>query len=327
MSAKLITLIVPVYNEEETIPIFYKEIRTNLERLTKEAPLNSEYQYELLFINDGSKDSTEKVLSDLSESDPNVKVVNFTRNFGKEAAMFAGLDHCSGEAIIPIDVDLQDPLDVIPQMLQRYEKGADVVLAKRADRSTDSFLKRKTAEWFYSLHNLISPPPKIEPNVGDFRLMSRAVVENVKLLRERNVFMKGLLSWPGAEHIEIVEYVRNQRVAGQSKFNAWKLWNFALDGITSFSTAPLRIWTYIGLIISSLSFLYALKLIIGKLVFDNPVPGYPSVMVGILFLGGVQLIGIGVLGEYIGRIYTEVKNRPRYIVKNKKGFSDTNLDR
>ena len=168
MSAKLITLIVPVYNEEETIPIFYKEIRTNLERLTKEAPLNSEYQYELLFINDGSKDSTEKVLNDLSESDPNVKVVNFTRNFGKEAAMFAGLEHCCGEAIIPIDVDLQDPLNVIPQMLQRYEKGADVVLAKRADRSTDSFLKRKTAEWFYSLHNLISPPPRLNRMSGTF---------------------------------------------------------------------------------------------------------------------------------------------------------------
>ena len=160
MAKKLITLIVPVLNEEETIPIFYEQIRTTLQQLTDEANLTAQYQYELLFINDGSKDTTEKILNDLSGSDPNVKVVNFTRNFGKEAAMFAGLEHCSGEAIIPIDVDLQDPLDVIPQMLHRYEKGADVVLAKRSDRSTDSFLKRKTAEWFYTLHNLISPPPR-----------------------------------------------------------------------------------------------------------------------------------------------------------------------
>ncbi|HAJ3976863.1 TPA: glycosyltransferase, partial [Escherichia coli] len=228
-------------------------------------------------------------------------------------ALFAGLDHASGDAVIPIDVDLQDPIEVIPHLIEKWQAGADMVLAKRSDRSTDGRLKRKTAEWFYKLHNKISTP-KIEENVGDFRLMSREVVENIKLLPERNLFMKGILSWVGGQ-TDIVEYVRAERVAGISKFNGWKLWNLALEGITSFSTFPLRVWTYIGLFVASISFLYGAWMIIDTLVFGNPVRGYPSLLVSILFLGGVQLIGIGVLGEYIGRIYLETKSRPKYILK------------
>ncbi len=303
-----ISLIVPVFNEEEAIPIFYKTVREN-EELKK-------YDIEILFINDGSKDSTENIINALAVSDKLVIPLSFTRNFGKEPALFAGLDHATGDAVIPIDVDLQDPIEVIPQLIEKWQQGADVVLAKRTDRSTDRWLKRKTAEWFYKLHNKISIP-KIEENVGDFRLMSRYTVENIKELPERNLFMKGILSWVGG-NVEVVEYTRAERSAGESKFNGWKLWNLALEGITSFSTFPLRMWTYIGLFVAAISFIYGGWMIIDKLLWGNPVPGYPSLLVSILFLGGVQLIGIGVLGEYIGRIYTESKQRPRYLLKGKK---------
>lgn len=300
-----ISLVVPVFNEEEAIPIFYKTVREN-EELKK-------HEVEIIFINDGSKDSTESIINALAIADSLVKPLSFTRNFGKEPALFAGLDHATGDAVIPIDVDLQDPIDVIPVLIEKWREGADVVLAKRTDRSTDGWLKRKTAEWFYKLHNKISTP-KIEENVGDFRLMSRETVENIKLLPERNLFMKGVLSWVGG-NVDIVEYTRAERSAGESKFNGWKLWNLALEGITSFSTFPLRMWTYIGLFVAALSFVYGGWMIIDKLIWDNPVPGYPSLLVSILFLGGIQLIGIGVLGEYIGRIYTESKQRPKYLLK------------
>lgn len=298
-----ISLVVPVFNEEDAIPIFYQAVR-------KELP---EHEVEIVFINDGSKDSTESIINALAVSDPLVKPLSFTRNFGKEPALFAGLEHATGDAVIPIDVDLQDPIEVIPQLIAKWQEGADVVLAKRTDRSTDGHLKRKTAEWFYRLHNKISSP-KIEENVGDFRLMSRETVEHIKLLPERNLFMKGVLSWVGGR-VEVVEYTRAERVAGTTKFNGWKLWNLALEGITSFSTFPLRMWTYIGLAVAALSFLYGAWMIVDKMLWGNPVRGYPSIMVSILFLGGVQLIGIGMLGEYIGRIYIESKARPRYILK------------
>lgn len=302
-----ISLVVPVFNEEDAIPIFYQAVRRDL----------AAYEVEIVFINDGSKDGTERIINALAVSDPLVKPLSFTRNFGKEPALFAGLEHATGDAVIPIDVDLQDPIEVIPQLIAKWQEGADVVLAKRTDRSTDGHMKRKTAEWFYRLHNKISSPT-IEENVGDFRLMSRETVEHIKLLPERNLFMKGILSWVGGR-VEVVEYTRAERVAGITKFNGWKLWNLALEGITSFSTFPLRMWTYIGLVVAALSFLYGAWMIVDKVLWGNPVRGYPSIMVSILFLGGVQLIGIGVLGEYIGRIYVETKQRPRFIVKNQKG--------
>ena len=302
----IISLIVPVFNEEDAIPIFYSSVKKEL----------SNYIVEIIFINDGSKDKTEQIINNLSESDEFVKSISFTRNFGKEPALFAGLEAASGDAIIPIDVDLQDPIKVIPELIDRWVDGADVVLAKRIDRSTDGHLKRKTAEWFYRLHNMISSP-KIEENVGDFRLMSRETVEHIKLLPERNLFMKGILSWVGGR-VDVVEYSRAERVAGISKFNGWKLWNLALEGITSFSTFPLRIWTYIGIFVAACSFFYGSYMLIDTILFGNPVKGYTSIMVSMLFLGGVQLIGIGVLGEYIGRIYIETKQRPKYVLKDKK---------
>lgn len=301
-----ISLVVPVFNEEEAIPIFYQAVRREL----------STYEVEIVFINDGSSDGTGAIINALSVSDALVKPLSFTRNFGKEPALFAGLEHATGDAVIPIDVDLQDPIEVIPRLVEKWQSGADVVLAKRADRSTDGHMKRKTAEWFYRLHNKISSP-KIEENVGDFRLMSRETVEHIKLLPERNLFMKGILSWVGGR-VEVVEYTRAERVAGTTKFNGWKLWNLALEGITSFSTFPLRMWTYIGLAVAALSFLYGAWMIVDKVLWGNPVRGYPSIMASILFLGGVQLIGIGVLGEYIGRIYIETKGRPKYIIKGEK---------
>lgn len=300
-----ISLVVPVFNEEEAVPLFYEVVRREL----------SQYEVEIVFINDGSKDGTEGIINALSISDSLVKSISFTRNFGKEPALFAGLESATGDAIIPIDVDLQDPISVIPKLVERWQEGADVVLAKRTDRSADGHMKRKTAEWFYKLHNKISSP-KIEENVGDFRLMSREIVEHIKLLPERNLFMKGVLSWVGGR-VEVVEYTRADRVAGTSKFNGWKLWNLALEGITSFSTFPLRMWTYIGLLVAAASFIYGAWMIFDTLAFGNPVRGYPSIIVSILFLGGVQLIGIGVLGEYIGRIYTETKKRPKYIIKSR----------
>lgn len=300
-----ISLVVPVFNEEEAIPIFYKTVR-EFEEL-------QQHEVEIVFINDGSKDATEAVITWIALNDPLVVLLSFTRNFGKEPALFAGLDHATGDAIIPIDVDLQDPIEVIPHLIRKWQDGADMVLAKRTDRSTDGRMKRKSAEWFYKLHNKISNP-QIEENVGDFRLMSREVVENIRKMPERNLFMKGVLSWVGGR-TDVVEYARAERVAGNSKFNGWKLWNLALEGITSFSTFPLRMWTYIGLAVACLSFLYGAWMILDTLAFGNPVRGYPSILVSILFLGGVQLIGIGVLGEYIGRIYVETKKRPRYILK------------
>ncbi|MEN4735799.1 glycosyltransferase family 2 protein [Pantoea agglomerans] len=300
-----ISLVVPVFNEEDAIRYFYSDVRYK--------EFLKPYEIEIVFVDDGSTDFTPQLMKDMQESDPLVRNVFFTRNFGKEAALFAGIESATGDAIIPIDVDLQDPLEVIPKLIDRWQSGADMVLAKRTDRSTDGHMKRKTAEWFYRLHNKISSP-KIEENVGDFRLMSRTVVESIKLLPERNLFMKGILSWVGGR-TDIVEYTREKRVAGTTKFNGWKLWNLALEGITSFSTFPLRMWTYIGFFVAGLSFIYGIWMIVDKIFWGNPVAGYSSLLVSILFLGGVQLIGIGVLGEYIGRIYIETKQRPRFISK------------
>jgi glycosyltransferase involved in cell wall biosynthesis len=304
----MISLVVPVYNEQETISLFHQAIKNN-------ADLAAE-TIEIIFVNDGSKDNTLSEINTLLSQYPNIVLVDLSRNFGKEAALLAGLHHASGEAVIPMDVDLQDPVEVIPQLIAKWREGYDVVLAKRIDRSSDSRLKYKTASWFYALHNKISHPA-IEEHAGDFRLMSRKVIEALKSLPENQLFMKGLLSWVGF-NTALVEYTRPKRIAGETKFNGWKLWNLALEGITGFSTVPLRIWSYLGGLISIFSFIFATYLIIDKIFFGNPVSGYPSIMVVILFLGGVQLIGIGVLGEYIGRIYMESKKRPTYIVNQIK---------
>jgi glycosyltransferase involved in cell wall biosynthesis len=301
-----LSLVVPLFNEEQAVKVFYQAVR--------QEPALRDYTVEIVFINDGSTDRTAENTRAIALVDHDVVLINLSRNFGKEAALFAGLEHARGDAVIPMDVDLQDPVEVIPQLLAEWQKGADVVLAKRRDRSTDGYLKRHSASLFYHLLNHIAYP-HIEENVGDFRLMDRKVVDVIKALPEQQLFMKGVLSWAGFD-VAIVEYNRAPRVIGQSKFNAWKLWNLALDGITSFSTLPLRLWSYIGGCISLLALVYAGYLVLDKVLFGNAVPGYPSLMTAILFLGGVQLIGIGILGEYVGRIYMEAKHRPRYVVKD-----------
>ncbi|KIH81704.1 glycosyltransferase family 2 protein [Pseudomonas batumici] len=300
-----VSLIVPVFNEEQSIELFHRSVR--------QEPGLRDYQVEIIFINDGSTDDTERVARLLALTDDDTVLINFSRNFGKEPALFAGLEFASGDAVIPIDVDLQDPIDVIPKLINVWKDGADVVLAKRKSRAVDSYLKRKLATMFYHLLNRIAYP-HIEENVGDFRLMDRKVVDVVKTLPEHQLFMKGVLSWAGFT-TRMIEYDRAPRAAGDSRFNGWKLWNLALEGITSFSTLPLRLWTYVGGGVSLLALLYAIYMVVDKVVWGNSVPGYPSLMTAILFLGGVQLIGIGILGEYVGRIYMETKHRPRYVIR------------
>jgi glycosyltransferase involved in cell wall biosynthesis len=301
-----ISLIVPVFNEEQSIDLFYRAVRREL--------LLDGAEVEIVFINDGSTDGTSERAAALARADHQVIVINFSRNFGKEPALFAGLEHATGDAVIPMDVDLQDPISVIPLLIEQWHKGADVVLAKRRDRHSDSYLKRHSASMFYLLLNRIAYT-RIEENVGDFRLMDRKVVDVIRALPEHQLFMKGVLSWAGFNTV-VVEYERAPRVAGDSKFNGWKLWNLALEGVTSFSTVPLRLWTYVGGAVSIFAVLYAVYMVLDKVINGNGVPGYPSLMTAILFLGGVQLIGIGILGEYIGRIYIEAKHRPRYVIKD-----------
>jgi glycosyltransferase involved in cell wall biosynthesis len=300
-----VSLVVPVFNEEHALDAFYRAVR--------EEPGLRGHHVDIVFINDGSSDGTAQVARAIALADHDVSLVNLSRNFGKEAALFAGLEYATGAAVVPMDVDLQDPVNVLPQLIETWQDGADVVLAKRRNRASDGYLKRHSASLFYHLLNRIAYT-HIEENVGDFRLMDRKVVDVIKALPEQQLFMKGVLSWAGFT-VAIVEYDRAPRAVGQSKFNAWKLWNLALDGITSFSTLPLRLWSYIGGCISLLALVYAGFLVLDKVLFGNAVPGYPSLMTAILFLGGVQLIGIGILGEYVGRIYMEAKHRPRYVVK------------
>ena len=301
-----ISIICPCYNEEEVIDIFLKEVTPVLKKTKR--------TYEIIFINDGSRDRTLDVLIEAKKNHDHLRIINLSRNFGKEAAMTAGLDVAKGEVVIPIDVDLQDPPELIEEFLEKWEEGYDVVVAKRADRTTDSFAKKLSAEYFYKFHNKISNV-KMPNNVGDYRLMTRRVVQAILALPENQRFMKGLFAWVGFK-TAIVEYKRESRVAGETSFNGWKLWNFAMEGITSFSTVPLRIWLYIGMFISFIAFVYGSFIVIKTLVFGIDLPGYASMLAAVLFLGGIQLMGIGILGEYIGRLYMEAKRRPVYIIEN-----------
>ncbi|OXS30173.1 MAG: bactoprenol glucosyl transferase [Desulfovibrio sp. MES5] len=301
-----LSLVVPVYNEADVIDIFVSRIN----EVFADAP---HIALELVFVNDGSTDNTAEALARLCQHDSRVRVIELSRNFGKEAALTAGLDHVAGQVVVPMDVDLQDPPQLIFNMIDKWREGYDVVLGRRANRDSDTWTKRTFAQWFYSLHNMISSP-KLPVNVGDFRLMDRRVVEALRLLPESRRFMKGLFAWLGFRTCH-VDYVRPARVGGTTKFNGWRLWNFALEGFTSFSTAPLRVWTYVGMVISAISFLYAMIIALKVILLGVDVPGYASMMVAITFLGGLQLIGIGILGEYLGRTYLESKRRPTYVVR------------
>ncbi len=302
----IISIVCPCFNEEEVIEIFLNRIEPVLKEIDK--------SYEIIFINDGSTDATLEVLIDAKNKHNHLRILSLSRNFGKEAALTAGLKNAKGEAVIPIDIDLQDPPELISSFVEKWEEGYDVVLAKRVDRTSDSLTKRLSAKYFYKMYHIISDI-SIPNNVGDYRLMSKKVVKTLNTLPENQRYMKGLFSWVGYK-TAIVEYKREIRVAGETSFNGWRLWNLALDGITSFSTVPLRIWLYFGVIISMLSFTYGSFIIIKTLVLGIDLPGYASLLTIILFLGGIQLIGIGVLGEYIGRIYKEAKRRPTYIIED-----------
>jgi polyisoprenyl-phosphate glycosyltransferase len=305
---KLVSIVVPFYNEGDAVDRFYGALSSVFDAVP-------EVRFEVVCVDDGSRDETLRKLIELVRLDRRFRVVELSRNFGKEAALTAGIDVARGNAVIPIDADLQDPPELIPLLIQKWQEGAEVVLARRTDRSSDSFLKRTTAESFYWLHNRVSNV-KIPKNVGDFRLMDRTVVDALKRLPERQRFMKGLFAWLGFK-TEMVDYVRRPRAASTSKLSAWKLWNFAIEGITSFSTAPLKVWTYIGGIGALLSSVYATFIVFRTLVHGVDIPGYASLLVAILFFGSLQLLSIGILGEYLGRIYMETKQRPTYIVRNR----------
>lgn len=304
----LLSLIVPCYNEEDSAEHLFARVVPVLEAL-------DDLDYEIVCVDDGSRDGTLAKLQMLRRRYGKVKIVELSRNFGKESALTAGLDEANGDIIIPFDADLQDPPEVIPLLVEKWRQGFDVVLAQRVDRQTDTFAKRKAAAMFYRAHNALAPQ-HIPENVGDFRLFTREVLEALKRLPERQRFMKGLFAWVGYKST-VVEYVREARVAGNTKFSGWKLWNFAIEGFTSFSTLPLRVWTYIGSTVAVIAVIYGIFLVARTLVQGNPVPGYASLASIILFLGGIQLIGVGVIGEYVGRIYSETKQRPIYLIRRR----------
>lgn len=307
----LISLVVPCHNEADNIPVFLDRTRAVLEKL-------AEFNYEIIFVNDGSRDATLDILMRAAGEDRRLRVIDLSRNFGKESALTAGIDNARGEAVIPIDADLQHPPEVIPQLIARWQSGYDVVLAERISRLADHSIQRLFSRAFYRIHNSLSEC-EIPENVGDFRLMDRRVVDALRLLPERRRFMKGIFAWVGFRTTR-VKFDVLQRHAGRSSFQGWQLWNLALEGITSFSTVPLRVWTYIGGAISLATLVYAFWMVVRTLLFGIDVPGYASLFSTVLFLGGIQLVGIGVLGEYTGRIYMEVKQRPTYIVRELYGF-------
>ncbi len=320
--APTLSVIVPVKDEEEAIGPFVTRVAPILDGLLP--TLDGRTDWEILFIDDGSEDHTLAAILQAHQRDPRVRAVSLSRNFGKEAALTAGLDFAAGRAVIPIDVDLQDPPEVIGQMLAKWRDGFEVVYGVRTNRESDSLPKRLTADLYYRAHNYLSSD-KIPEHAGDFRLLDRSVVEIIRQMPERNRFMKGLFAWSGFRQAA-VEYERAPRAVGTTKFRYWKLWTLALDGLTSASTMPLRIWSYIGVVIAFFTFLYAVGVIAKTIFFGSDVAGYPSLMVAILFFGGLQLISLGVLGEYVGRILIETKRRPLYVVRTRVGFGEEGLD-
>jgi glycosyltransferase involved in cell wall biosynthesis len=303
-----------VKDEEEGIAPFAARVAPILDRLLPDGA------WEILFIDDGSEDSTLAAIHAAHRAEPRVRALSLSRNFGKEAALSAGLDHAHGRAIVPMDVDLQDPPEVIGEMLEKWREGYEVVYGVRRNRDTDSLPKRLTADLYYRAHNYLSDD-KIPEHAGDFRLLDRSVVDVIRRMPERNRFMKGLFAWGGFRQAA-VEYDRVPRTVGKTKFRYWKLWTLALDGITSASTMPLRIWSYIGVVIALVTLVYALFLIARTALSGVDVPGYASMMVAILFFGSLQLISLGVLGEYVGRILIETKQRPIYVVRQRIGFGE-----
>jgi glycosyltransferase involved in cell wall biosynthesis len=304
-SCPTLSVVVPVFNEAEGINELHRRLKRAMDGIGAD--------WEVIYVNDGSWDTSLQKLEALRKSGPEVAVVNLSRNFGKEIATTAGLDHARGKAVIVMDGDLQDPPEVIPRLVAAWHDGADMVYAQRRMRHGDTWLKKTTASMFYRLMRRLGDVP-LPSNVGDFRLMSRRVVDALLQLREQHRFMKGMFAWVGFPTTAVV-YDREPRIAGKTKWNFWKLWNLAIEGITSFSVAPLKLATYIGLATAVFAALFATQLVARTLLFGNPVAGYPSLMAVVLFLGGVQLITLGIIGEYLGRVFNETKQRPLYLVE------------
>ncbi len=305
-----ISVVVPAYNEEPNLEYLLERLELVL--------TNLKASYEIVFVNDGSQDNTLKHLIEYHYHNPAIKIIDLSRNFGKEIALTAGLKYAKGAAVIPIDADLQDPPELIAELVAKWREGYDVVYATRRSREGESWLKRLTALMFYRTICQMSKV-SIPANTGDFRLLDRKVVDAIAQMPERTRFMKGMFAWVGFKQTSIL-FDRRPRFGGQTSWNYWKLWNFALDGIASFSSFPLKVWSYLGLVISFFALLYAVVLLILTLITGNDVPGYASLIISILFLGGIQLISLGILGEYLGRIYQEVKQRPLYFVRETYGF-------
>ena len=307
MSLPAISVVVPCFNEQEVLPEFHRRLVGAMEALG--------LHWEVVYVNDGSRDTTLNVMSSLATGDARVALVNLSRNFGKEIALTAGLDHARAtEGVVAIDADLQDPPEVIPELIAAARRGYDIAYAQRSARHGEGFLKRATASAFYRVMQRLGGKVQLPADTGDFRYMSRRSLDALLKLREQHRFMKGLFAWVGFPAIA-VPYERAPRAAGESKWNYWKLWNLSLEGITSFTVGPLKIATYLGLVTSFFAGLYIFQLVIRTVFFGNPTPGYPSLMAVVLFLGGVQLMTLGIIGEYLGRIFNETKGRPLYIVE------------
>lgn len=306
-----LSVVVPMYNEDQVAALFVERILPILSRITPD--------FEILCVNDGSRDGTMEVLRAIHLRESRLKIIDLSRNFGKEVALTAGLDHATGDAVVPIDADLQDPPELIEELVRGWQNGADVVLAIRRDRSSDSRFKRVTAHLFYQFMRRIGEI-QIPSNAGDFRLMDRRVVDALKRLPERTRFMKGLFAWLGFRTLEVY-YDRPARAAGETKWRLWRLWNLALEGIFSFSTVPLRIWSYIGLAVSVFAATYLVWVVLKTLIMGVDTPGYASLLSVVLLFSGLNMLGLGIIGEYLGRVFIETKQRPLYLVQELVGVA------
>ncbi|NOX76321.1 MAG: glycosyltransferase family 2 protein [Gammaproteobacteria bacterium] len=304
-----LSVVVPAFNEQDVLPEFHRRLSAVLDEVCAQGHVSAE----IVYVNDGSVDESANVLTDLRDADARVAIIDLSRNFGKEIAMTAGLDHAHGDAVVVIDADLQDPPELIPEMILHWQTGYDVVYAQRTSRAGESAFKKATAHLFYRLMQRLSRV-HIPPDTGDYRLLSRRAVTALAGLREQHRFMKGLFAWIGYPQ-KAIPYARDARYGGETKWGYIGLWNFAIDGITSFSTFPLKVATYLGLVAALGAFIFGLFIFLQTLLFGNPVPGYPSLLVVVLFLGGIQLMALGIIGEYLGRMFDETKGRPLYLVK------------
>ena len=311
-----LSLVVPARNEAANIEIFYRRVLASIEAL--------DVDLEIIFVNDGSTDHTLPLLIQLRGQDARVKIIDLSRNFGKEIALTAGIEHATGDVVVPADADLQHPPEIIPNLVEAWYAGADVVFATRTNRRSESLMKRLSARLFYRILGLVGEVPNHD-KIGDYCLLDRRVADVLKKLPEHNRFMKGLFAWAGYQQA-FVPYEQGSRSSGVTSWNFWRLWNLALEGITSFSTFPLRVWTYIGFILAFLSLMYAVYLVALTSIYGVTTPGFASIMVAVLFIGGIQLISLGVIGEYIGRIFSEVKGRPLYLVRSLHGLESDRSD-